>query len=159
MADEKKLALAKEVYASLCGALDRREWKYKKEEDELLVRFDVNGDDFPMAFIMYMDVDRQLIRVLSPMPFVFPEDKRIDGAIATVAASDALPDGSFDYDITSGKTYFRMTNTYRDGKIGEGLFQYIIECATYVVDLYNDKLFAVSKGMMSIDEFLKERYN
>lgn len=154
MAEEIKMELAKEVYAGLCAALDRREWRYEKEEDKLLVHFGVRGDDIPMNFIIIVDAERQLIRVMSPLPFKFGEEKRIDGAIATCAASYGLADGSFDYDITTGAVVFRMTATYRESKLGDGLFQYLISCSSAVVDEYNDKFLAVDKGIISIEDFI-----
>lgn len=69
----------------------------------------VQGDDLPMQFILIVDGERQLIRLLSPMPYAMSEDKRIGGALATCAASYSMPDGSFDYDLSDGSIIFRMT--------------------------------------------------
>ena len=86
MADEKKMELAKQVYQTMCDAIDRRNWRYGKDEEKLLVHFGVNGDDIPMQFILIVDADRQLIRVMSQLPFKMSEDKRMEGAIATCVA-------------------------------------------------------------------------
>ena len=32
MADENKIALAKNVYNTLCAAIERREWRFDKDE-------------------------------------------------------------------------------------------------------------------------------
>ena len=157
MAEEIKMDLAKEVYATLCAALDRREWHYEKDEENLVVHFGVSGDDIPMSFIIAVDAERQLVRVMSPLPFKFSEDKRMDGAIATCVASFGLADGSFDYDISTGMVIFRMTATYRESKLGDGLFQYMISCASVMVDEFNDKFLAIDKGMLSIGDFIASR--
>lgn len=154
MAEEIKMDLAKEIYSTLCLALDRREWHYKKDEESLVVHFGVNGDDIPMDFIFAVDAERQLVRVMSPLPFKFSEDKRMDGAIATCVASFGLADGSFDYDISTGIVIFRMTATYRESKLGDGLFQYMISCSTAMVDEFNDKFLAIEKGLLSIGDFI-----
>ena len=158
MADEKKIALAAEVYAKLCQALENRGWTYEKEEDQLLVHFGVNGDDVPMQFIIFVDVDRQLITSLSPLPFQMDEDKRIEGAIATCVASFGMADGSFDYDLSNGRISFRITASFRDSDIGDGLFQYMMSCACAMVDEYNEKFLAINKDLMSIDEFIRQRH-
>ena len=128
MADEK-MELAKRVYVTLCEALDHRDWKYDKDESNLVAYFDVNGDDIPMKLILYVDAERQLVRLLSPLPFEMSEEKRIEGAIATCAANYGMVDGSFDYDLSDGKIAFRMTASFRESMIGEGLLQYMISCA------------------------------
>ncbi len=157
MIDEKKAELAKQVYATLCAAIDKREWTYQKDEEKLAAYFGVNGDDIPMQFILVVDAERQLIRVMSPLPFKMSEAKRIEGAIATCAASYKMADGSFDYDLSDGAIVFRMTASFRESLIGEGLFQYLISCSCAIVDEYNDQFLAIDKGLMSITDFLAKR--
>ena len=145
---------AKDLYDRMCKYLEEKELKFKKEEEELVIHFVVSGDDIPMIFILRIDSDRELIRLTSPLPFCFDEDKRIDGAIATCFVSDKLADGSFDYDITDGSIAFRMTASFRNSRIGEGLIDYMIGCSSVTVDEFNDKLLALNKGIISITDLL-----
>ena len=154
MVDEKKMELAKQVYQTLCEAIERREWNFGKDEEKLLVHFGVSGDDIPMQFILIVDAERQLIRLMSPMHFKMSESKRMEGAIATCAASFGMADGSFDYDLSDGTIVFRMTASFRESLIGEGLFQYMISCSCAMVDKYNDQFLALDKGIMSITDFI-----
>ena len=156
MIDEKKMELAKQVYQTLCRAIEKREWKYDKNEEELIVNFGVNGDDIPMQFIILVDAERQLIRVMSPLPFKMSESNRMEGAIAACAASFALADGSFDYDLFDGTVLFRMTASFRESLIGEGLFQYLISCSCATIDKYNDQFLALDKGIVSITDFIEK---
>ena len=156
MSDENKIALAKQVYQTLCNAIESREWTYEKEEDDLVVFFGVSGDDIPMKFILIVDAVRQLIRLLSPLPFKMSESKRIDGSIAACAASFGLADGSFDYDLADGSIVFRMTASFRESIIGEGLLQYMISVSCSTVDKYNDKFLALDKGIISIADFIAD---
>ena len=155
MDEEMKKEHAAEVYNSLCAALDNRNWRYDKPDD-LVIRFDVSGEDIPMEFVLVVDASRQLIRLMSKLPFVVPEDKRMDLAIATCVASDCLMDGSFDFGLQNGIIYFRMTASFLDSTIGEGLFNYMIDCSCATVDHFNDKFLAIAKGFMSISEFVAE---
>lgn len=155
MAEEMKNAQAAKVYETLCAALDAREWKYTKEEERLLVRFGVSGDDLPMDFVIVVDAERQLVRLMSLLNFKFKEEKRVEGAIATCAANFGMADGSFDYDITDGAVVFRMTESFRQSTLGEGFFQYMISCACAMVDGYNDKFLAISTGILSVQDFVK----
>ena len=153
MIDEKKMELAKQVYQTLCRAIEKREWKYDKNEEELIVNFGVNGDDVPMQFIILVDAERQL---MSPLPFKMSESNRMEGAIAVCAASFALADGSFDYDLSDGTVLFRMTASFRESLIGEGLFQYLISCSCATIDKYNDQFLALDKGIVSITDFIEK---
>lgn len=153
MADKKMLA--QKVYKTICAALDAREWTYQKDEAKLLVHFGVSGEDLPMTLILMADADRQLIRVMSPLSFKLDEDKRVEGAIAVCAASYGMADGSFDYDLSDGSIVFRMTASFRESTIGEELIQYLISCTCAMVDKYNDKFLALSKGVMSLEDFIK----
>lgn len=154
MAEEKKMEAAQQMYRTLCAALDNRQWHYNKVEEELLVHFGVNGEDIPMRFVIVVDADRQVLRLLSSLSFQMSQEKRIEGAIATCAVSCHLADGSFDYDISDGTIVFRMAASYAGSQIGEGLVQYLISCACHVVDEYNDQFMALDKGMLSIGDFM-----
>ena len=156
MGEENKVVFAKQVYKTLCDAIEKREWNFSKDEESLVVYFGVSGDDIPMQFILVVDAERQLIRVMSPLPFKMSEDKRIEGAVATCAASFGMVDGNFDYDLSNGAIVFRMTASFRESLIGEGLFQYLISCSCAMVDKYNDKFLAIDKGLMSISDFIAE---
>ncbi|MBQ9930359.1 MAG: hypothetical protein IJO72_06240 [Oscillospiraceae bacterium] len=158
MIDETKMAQAKKVYQTLCEAIERRNWKFGKDEEKLLVHFGVRGEDLLMQFILIVDAERQLIRLLSPMPNKMSEGKRMEGAIATCAASYGLVDGSFDYNLPTGEIIFRMTASFRSSEIGEGMLQYMISCACAVVDKYNDQFLGIDKGEISIADFIATRY-
>ncbi len=154
MIDEKKMELAKQVYKTLCDANERREWKLGKDEENLLVHVGVSGDDIPVQFILVVDAERQLVRLMSPMPYKMSEGKRMEGAIATCAASYGITDGSFDYDLSDGETVFRMAASFRESLIGEGLLQYMISCSCAMVNKYNGKFLTIYKGLMSITDFI-----
>lgn len=156
MAESNELALARKVYEDLCASLDKQKWHYQKHEDDLVVTCGVAGDDIPMQFILIVDAERQLLRVLSRLPFTVPEEKRMELAIATCMATDGLADGSFDYNIADGTIDFRLTASFRESVIGDGLFEYLIACSSFTVDKYNDKFLALCKGVISIDDFISQ---
>lgn len=151
-----KTVRAQKAYETLCAAINERNWKYEKVDDELLVHFSVSGDDLPMQFLIFVDAERQLIRLLSPMPFDMAEEKRIDGAIATCHATYGLTDGSFDYDLSNGRISYRMTNAFLDNEISMATIQYMIDFAGVIIDKYNDKFFALNKGFLTVEKFLED---
>lgn len=153
MADEK-LARAQKVYETLCATLDSHGWKYKKDEERLRIECGAQGEDLPMEISINVDSDRQLILLISHLPFVISEEKRLDVAIATSIINNKLVDGSFDYDITDGHMFFRMTSSFIESEIGNELFTYMLMCSCHTIDEYNDKFLMLGKGMISIENFI-----
>ncbi len=155
MNEENKIKLANRVYKTLCNAIEKRNWTFERDDTELLVHFGVSGDDIPMQFVLIVDAQRQLVRLASLLPFKMSEAKRVEGAVATCAATYSLNDGCFDYDINDGSIAFRMTASFVNSVINEELFQYMIACACVTVDEYNDRFLALDKGATTIAEFIE----
>ena len=154
MAELKNLEQAKSVFTTLCQALDKHEWHYKKDEEKLSIECGAQGDDLPMEITVKVDAERMLVMLLSHMPFAIQEDKRLDVAVAVSAINNALVDGCFDYDIASGHMFFRMTNSFIESKISDEVISYMLFCSCQIIDEYNDKFLMLAKGMISMDQFL-----
>ena len=154
MADATKMKQAKTVYETFCKALDARKWKYEDHPEDRVITFSYMGEDIPMNFVAFIDEDRQLVRMLSRLPFTFAEDHRVDGAVATSYINFKLADGSFDYDYFTGEVIFRLTATFIESLVSEELLFYMVACSCYTVDKYNDKLLMVAKGMLPVDRFI-----
>lgn len=154
MSDQEKMIQAKAVFDTLCSVLDKNDWKYKKNEEKLQIECGVQGEDLPMEVTISVDAERMLVILLSSMPFVVSENKRLDIAIAVSVINNMLVDGSFDYDVTSGHMFFRMTNSFIESEISEELFLYLLLCSFKTIDEYNDKLLLISSGTLTIEKFL-----
>jgi hypothetical protein len=155
MADNKQLMYAREAYNTLCRSLDNIGWTYKRMDDELKLMFSVGGDDIPMNFLIIIDADRQLVRLLSLLPFQMNSDKRVEGAIATCIINYVLADGSFDFDLDEGHIMFRLTASFRESLLGEELFKYMVSIACHTIDKYNDQLCDLNDGKISLEDFMK----
>ena len=159
MAEIKDLQLAKDTFATLCRTLDAEDWKYKKDEENLCIKCGAQGDDFPIEFEVNIDADRMLVLLLSHMPFTIKEDKRIDVAIAISAINNMLVNGFFDYNLVTGGIFFRMTNSFIESKLSEDVFKYMFYASYTTIDEYNDKFLMLSKGMLSLEQFLESLNN
>ena len=155
MAEDMKMSQGRVVFDTLCKALDNNSWKYQKDEADLSIECSARGDDLPMDLYVKVDEDRKILLLLSNMPFVVSEDKRLDFAIAVSLINNVLVDGSFDFDIKTGHMFFRMTNSYIESVIGEDLINYMLVCSCSTIDEYNDKLFMLAKGLITIDKFIE----
>lgn len=153
MEDKTKLAL--ETFATICQALEENDWKYKKNEEDLVIECGAQGDDLPMELAIKVDARRQFVMLFSRLPFAIQEDKRLDVAVGVSAVNNELADGCFDYDVTTGRMYFRMTNTFMESKMDKEVFTYMLFCSCQTIDQYNDKFLMLSKGMLSMEQFLQ----
>ena len=152
MADDK-IVRAQDTFDTLCTALAENEWNYKKNEIELEIDCTAVGDDFPMDVNITVEADRQLIILISPLPFITPPEKRLDVAVAVTLVNNMLADGCFDYNIKSGRMFFRMTNSFMESDMSKDVFTYLLNVSFATVDMYNDKFYMLGKGMLSIDAF------
>ncbi len=159
MAEEMLIAEAKKVFDGLCAALDANKWKYQKDEAELVISCGAQGEDLPIELVVRVDAKRRLVILLSKLPFVVAEDKRMDACVAVSAVNSRLVDGSFDYNVLNGKMFFRMTNSYIDSALSESVYMYMIYCACHTIDEYNDQFLMLSKGMLSLEQFLTKATN
>lgn len=153
MVDEK-IGRAQKVYETLCATLDKQEWHYQKNDERLSIECGAQGEDLPMEITIKVDSERQLIMLLSHLPFVISEDKRLDVAIATSVVNNKLVDGSFDYNVADGHMFFRMTSSFIESDVGNELFVYMLMVSCHTIDEYNDKFLMLGKGMMSIENFI-----
>lgn len=153
MADEKMIS-AQKNYVTLCSMLDDNNWHYEKDEAKLKINCSAQGDDLPMDIIIRIDPDRQLVILMSHLPFVVSEDKRVDVAIATSVINYKVVDGSFDFDMEDGHMFFRMTSSYVGSELSKEVFFYMLMCSFQTIDDYNDKLLMLAKNMLSLEDFI-----
>ncbi len=147
---------AKQVYQKLIAMLDARDWHYERDDEKMAVKAGIKGDDLPIHFTMSVRPDMEIVQIMSWMPFEVPEDKRVDIAIAVCVANYTLAQGCFDFSIENGNLLFRMTTNYMKSELSDDLLEHIIFLSAATVDRFNDKFFMVTKGMLSIDDFIKQ---
>ena len=153
---EVNMTKAKEVYNSIISMLDGINWSYERDDAKLVIKSGVKGDDFPIEFIVVVNAKNEVVQFLSELPFSTAEDKRIDMAIAVNVVNWNICDGSFDYNVSDGRIVFRMTSSYRNSFLIKDMFEYLIMVASSTVDSYNDKFFMLSKGMITIQQFIEQ---
>ena len=154
MSNENILAAAKETYELLCNTLTKLEFPFERKDEELCIISHVRGDDLPIDMLVSVEAEKQMVLVLSRMPLVVPEDKRLDMALAVSFVNNMLVDGCFDYDINSGRVTYRMTNSFIESRLSEGLFKYLVFGSCQVIDEFNDKFLMLAKDMISITQFI-----
>lgn len=156
---ELKQKQAQLVYRIFCNALDQNDWKYRADDEQLRIECGVQGKDLPIELVINSDADRQILLVLSHLPFVIAEDKRVDIAVAISVVNNMMVDGCFDFEIKTGHVFFRVTNSFFDSVMSENVCLELLYKAFRTIDEYNDKFLLISKGMLSVEQFLKSVNN
>lgn len=154
MADEQQIK-AKKIYSTMVSALKKSDWHFAEDEDNLTIISSFSGEDIPIKYIIQVDAEREVVQFMSPMMFRMPEDKRVDGAIAVCVANYGMVNGSFDYNINDGEISFRLTTSYVGCEIGEEFFMHMMVVALSTTDRYNDKFLMLSKGVITVQQFVE----
>ena len=155
MDDAKFTQEGRAVYETFCNALTADDWKFNRHDEDLVITCGAKGDDLPMEFVIRVDCQRSIVSVLSRLPVTFDEDKRVDGSLAICVANHGMVHGSFDFNQGNGEVYFRLVNSFHGSKLSPSLCIYMILCACHTIDNYNDKLLMLSKGLISLEQFIK----
>ncbi len=157
---EKQFSVnATATYEKVCKAIDNIGLPYNKFDNELALASSVYGEDMLIDFIIAVDDETQLVKVLSRLPFTVDEEKRFDMAIAICAVNNRLSDGCFDYDIASGDIIFRLTSSFKDSRLDLNVFDYMFYMSIRTVDHYNIKLYNFSEGNIDLAEFIRDISN
>lgn len=153
---EINIERAYEVYEAFCKGMTEMDWKYERDEDDLVIRTGIRGEDLPMDIIVKVSPKAQVVSVLSPMPFKISEEKRIEAAVAVCVANHGMINGCFDYDISDGGILLRLATSYIKSEINLDLIKYVLMTTACTVDNYNDRFFALSKGLLTIEQFIEK---
>lgn len=153
--EDQKLAQAQQVLKTICRMLDNHDWRYQVEEDDLKIKTGARGDDLPMEMAIYVDPKFERVQLISPLLFEVKEDKRLDLAVAISSANHGMVQGCFDYDVTDGSIFFRMSNSYAGSEISEELYYHMLMISCITVDEYNDKLMMLGTGKITVEQFLQ----
>ena len=144
------------IFEKLCGALDELKIEYVKDPNNPIVAFSMAGEPFPITIAATIEDRFGLVRLISPLPFNFNEHKRIDAAVAICYINNFIADGFFDFSIKDGSSRLMMTALYIDSDISVKLLQRMISNVYTLMGDYHDKLFALNKGYISLDELIAQ---
>lgn len=147
------------VFRGIVSALNRRDWNFKSDEVERTISFGVRGNDLPVKLRIYVDMEEERIRIVSPMTFKMKEDKRVIGTMAVAVMNYALSVGAFSMNMADGEVVYILSTSYLDSTLTEDVYESMIDLTVNTVDNYNDRLFAMNMGLLDIDEFMSQETN
>ena len=155
--EQKRIETAAQNTEVLLAMLEHRKLKYTIEERTDVrthIRIHFTGEDLPMTLHIILRTDRQIVSVLSVMPFRIDEARRNDAAIAVTAANHGLIDGSFDLNMQTGEIRFRLTSCFIGTVLSEALYAYLMFVSAETIDRYNDRFRDLNEGKLNLEGFL-----
>ncbi len=155
MADETKEIQARQILDMICEFFDDNHYGYDKDEKTSRILYALQGEDLDMYFSFSVNADAMLVTLFSQLPFEADEDRRADLATAVNEVNTSLQLGSFDYNIHTGRIFFRMTNSYSGTPVNKDVISDMFYMGHQIVDAYDENFMMVAKGMTSIDQFLE----
>ncbi len=155
--EQKRIETAAQNTEVLLAMLEHRKLKYTIEERTDVrthIRIHFTGEDLPMTLHIILRTDRQIVSVLSVMPFRIDEARRNEAAIAVTAANHGLIDGSFDLNMQTGEIRFRLTSCFIGTVLSEALYAYLMFVSAETIDRYNDRFRDLNEGKLNLEGFL-----
>ncbi len=155
--EQKRMKNAAQNAEVLLAMLDHQKLKYTIEERTEVrthIRIHFTGEDIPMTLHIILRTDRQIVSVLSVLPFKIGEARRQDAAIAVAAANHGLIDGSFDLNMQTGEIRFRLTSCFIETVLSEALYSYLMYVSAETIDRYNDRFRDLNEGKLNLEGFL-----
>ena len=151
-----KLERAAQVYQLIKSHLSSKGMKFDPHDDDKVITMTAQGEDLPMPVLIRVIGDREVLHISSPLPGRIPEDKRIDTAVALAAINNHLMNGNFDLDLDSGLVVYRVCQSFHDNDISEEQIHYLLAIVFITMDEYNDTLFMMAKGMLTLEQLLEK---
>lgn len=154
----ERKALTEQNAGILISMLEHKKLKYTVEEQSdarTHIRISFTGSDLPMTLHLILRADRQIVSVLSAMPFRMSAERMHDAAVAVIAANHGLIDGSFDLNMQTGEIYFRLTTAFMQTTLSEELFSYLMFVSAETIDRFNDRFMDLNTGKLDLAGFLE----
>ncbi len=152
MATEKELLEAKNVYETICSALDQMGWEYERRVDDFMISTGMNGNNTNHALLFVVEPEKNLVYLLN-LCVDAKLEKCVDFAVAISVVNDALISGYFKYNFASNNLFFKIVNSYQDSYLSPMLFRQMIDISTSTVEHYINKLNALNNGEISTSDF------
>jgi len=151
--EEMNRKIAQNVYDMIITTLKSKDYSFL-QSDGMKVAFQIEADDTPIVFSVVIDAERRLIRMIAGYSITFPQERRLDGAIATCSTNRNLVAGGFDYDYETGAVVFRISTSFAGSIISPDVFLYMVHRAYSACVLYDKKLERLAKGELPLASYL-----
>ena len=132
--DKNTKKAAQRELACICAALDERGWEYDKDKENYALGFMSDGKDMRFSITVKLNPDLKIVSVFVTLPFLVPEDKEGQLAVALSLINGEIVHGSFELDKPAGRILFRISTSYLDSTLDKDVYFYLIAAAFGTAD-------------------------
>lgn len=146
---------AKAVVGAIKEYLESIQLEYTLSKDGLELKTMAVGEDFPVELRFVANAESERLEVVSTLWFLIKPNKAQAVMTAIAAINNILAYGKFVYYTDSGECAYEDSEYFVGlSGIGKAYAKKLVDSTFAVVDEYNDKLFALNKGLMTQRDFL-----
>ena len=144
------------VLENICLALEDLDIQHDNIGlDKLSTRFAVKSKDIPILLKIEVLEKEETVRLTSRLPLLVPKEKRFAFCMAVNIINCGCKLGSFGFSFKTGILIFKSQACYKNAQLSKEVYKYMIENARISIDKYNEVLFNLSKGHISLRDFFK----
>lgn len=144
---------ARNVYSTVCTALDEFGLNYEKSEEKLLITFCLQGDDMEHELSIMVNPKHGVIQLAETLPFVISEERAADFAAVICYVNEALLNGKFSSELKES-VHYNVTQIYSGSLVGVETIKQIILSLVYTVEEYDDKFLSLNNGYLKPEDFI-----
>lgn len=144
---------AQRTYGTMCRMLDNINWKYNRDDANLVITTGAVGNDLSMQLRIVVSADRNVMYIKSPMPFTVPAAKMGEMSYAVNIANYSMLNGCFELDIYGGYLGFKAVVPFAESIISEEVCKYLVMLVCTMADKFNDKFKDLIEDKMSLEQF------
>ncbi len=146
---------AQKMYETFCNMLENIHWKFRRDDDKLVILTSAIGNDLSMPLQVVVSASRNVLYIKSHLPFTVPRDMIGDVSVALHLANYSMLNGCFEYDINTGYVGFKVVMPFGGCLISEETCHYLTMLTCNMVDKFNDKLDKLIKKEITLLDFKK----
>ena len=154
MNEVQRLVHAREVFEDVGAIIEGRGWYSEWDEAGLMISFGTGGSEVPPRLVAVVDAGRQLLRLVSVVMTEFPEELRMDGAVACAAVNAKLPAGCFELDLADGQLSFRISQSVHGSSVNTDQFLDMIRLSDAAQKAYGEGLSLLAQDVFDLQSFL-----
>lgn len=154
MAD--KTEEARTVFNELVKFFNEREYKCSIDEEGLSICTTFGTEDIPADIILVVRPEREVVMLLSFLPFTLPPERIEDGCRATCFANIIEKRGCFIINIEDGTIMYRSTNSYAGSLMSAEMLEEMLHLSLRAIDYFNDRFLLLQKGLIEPKEIFEK---
>ncbi|MDR0426252.1 MAG: YbjN domain-containing protein [Clostridiales bacterium] len=142
------------VIERLYEFLERNGFEYEKDAAAGGAAVQLSGEDFPIRLELSVSDRAQRLDVYSVLTFGLRPERAADLARAVNFINGRTAGGKFALNLADETVCYIGSAFFAGAAVGDDFIKNLISEAYYQIETYNDQLYAVNRGLLTVKEFM-----